>query len=125
MPFTLNLNLSGDSIAIPIIALAILAKFDMPHPTLAVFSIFILYLSLGKLISATIPGGTILVTIAILEQKLGFSPEMVAILIAVEAIFDPFVTMTNVLGNGAFVIICKNILRAFATIKTASLRVTR
>tara|TARA_A100000171_G_C2135265_1_gene149710 strand:- start:1927 stop:3156 length:1230 start_codon:yes stop_codon:yes gene_type:complete len=111
VPFTLNLNLSGDSIAIPVIALAIISGFHMPEPSLGVFCLFILYHSAGRFISAAIPGGTLFITVAILENQLGFSPEMMAILIAGESIFDPFVTMTNVLGNGAFAIICKNIVK--------------
>ena len=51
----------------------------------------------------------------IYESYLGFTPEMIAIILAVNVILDPLVTCTNVVANGA-------LCRVFERVWNAALR---
>ncbi|MFO1258475.1 MAG: cation:dicarboxylase symporter family transporter [Gammaproteobacteria bacterium] len=105
IPATVNIHLIGDSICIPIMAIALLMTFGMGFPSLETFAIFTGYFVLAKFAVAAVPGGGILVMIPIMEQYLGFTPEMSAMITAMYILFDPLLTCTNVLGNGAFAIL--------------------
>lgn len=99
---TVNIHLMGVGIAIPILAITVLMYFGQPFPSLSMFSVFAFYLILAKFSVAAIPGGSIMVAIPVLQDHLGFSPEMSALIISLYALIDPFSTATNVFGNGAF-----------------------
>lgn len=99
---TVNIHLMGVGIAIPILAMTVLMYFGHPFPSLSVYSVFALYLILAKFSVAAIPGGSITVAIPVLQDYLGFSPEMSALIMSLYMLVDPFSTATNVLGNGAF-----------------------
>jgi Na+/H+-dicarboxylate symporter len=64
---------------------------------------------------AAVPGGGILVMLPLLETHLGFSGEMSALITALYILFDPAVTIMNVLGNSALVIF---ISKLFAKLNT-------
>ena len=102
VPATVNIHLIGDCIAIPIFAYAVLKSFGMPEPSLFSYMIFALYFVLAKFSVAAIPGGGIIVMLPILEKYLGFNADMMSIITALYILFDPVITCTNVLGNGAF-----------------------
>jgi Na+/H+-dicarboxylate symporter len=105
IPATVNIHLIGDSIFIPILAIAILLTFGLEFPSLQNFAIFTVFFVLAKFAVAGVPGGGILVMIPILEKYLGYTPEMSALITAIYILFDPLLTCTNVLGNGAFAIL--------------------
>ena len=102
IPATVNIRLTGDCFAIPILAYAVLKSFGMAEPTLLNYLIFSLYFVLAKFSVAAIPGGGILVMLPILEGYLGFNAEMMSLITALYVLFDPVITCANVLGNGAF-----------------------
>lgn len=110
-PATVNVHLIGDSIAVPMIALAIMSTFGLPFPDLTTFMIFASYFVIAKFAVAGIPGGGIVVMIPILEKYLGFSPEMSGLITAIYILLDPLNTTANVLGNGAFAILTTNIFK--------------
>lgn len=107
---TVNIHLMGVGIAIPILAITVLMYFGHPFPNFAVFSMFALYLILAKFSVAAIPGGSIMVAVPVLQDHLGFTPEMSALIISLYALVDPFSTATNIFGNGAFSLILTNFL---------------
>lgn len=111
VPATVNVHLVGDSIAVPMIAIAIMATFGLPFPSLYTFFIFAILFVFNKFGVAGIPGGGIIVMIPILEKYLGFSSEMCGLITAIYILLDPINTAGNVLGNGAFAIITTNIFK--------------
>ena len=102
IPATVNIHLIGDCLAIPLFAFAILKNFSLPMPDMGTYLVFTLYFVLAKFSVAAIPGGGIIVMLPILEKHLGFSAEMLSLITALYILFDPVITFTNVLGNGAF-----------------------
>ena len=111
VPFTVNIHLIGDTLAIPILALAILASFSNPFPTLEQYVIFASYFVMSRFAVAATPGGGILIALPILENYLKFSPEMSALLTTLFILFDPFATAVNVIGNGWFTLLVENYLK--------------
>ncbi len=102
IPATVNIHLIGDSIAITTMALAMLLAFGHELPTLSQFWHFVQFFVMTKFSVATIPGGSILAMLPVLEQALGFTSEMLGFITAVYILFDPLITGMNVMGNGAF-----------------------
>jgi Na+/H+-dicarboxylate symporter len=112
IPFTVNMHLIGDSLAIPVMALAILLSFGQPLPLFGQYLLFAGYFMLCRLAVAAVPGGGILIMLPILEGYLGFSPEMSALITTLFVLFDPFATAVNVIGNGGFAILANQCLKA-------------
>lgn len=102
---TANIHLIGDSIGVPLMAIAILVSFNLGMPDLPTFMAFALHFVIAKFCIAAVPGGGIIAMIPVLEQQLGFTPEMSAIISAFYVLFDPVNTAANVTGNGAFAIL--------------------
>jgi len=102
IPATVNSHLIGDSIAITTMALAMLLAFGQSLPTWPQFWTFAQFFVMAKFSVATIPGGSILAMLPVLEQTLGFTAEMLGFITAVYILFDPLITGMNVFGNGAF-----------------------
>ena len=48
--------------------------------------------------------GGVLVMLPILQNYLGLTPDMLALVTAIYILFDPIITACNVAGNGAFAI---------------------
>lgn len=111
LPISTNIHLVGDSVGIPLLAVAILLTFGLPMPNPHVYLIFSLFFVLAKFSVAAVPGGGILVMLPILTQYLGFTGEMSALITALYLLLDPLITAVNVLGNGAFVVILDNLRR--------------
>lgn len=103
--FTVNMHLIGDSLAIPIMALAILISFGHPLPMFGQYLFFAGYFVLCRFAVAAVPGGGILIVLPILESYLGFSAEMSVLITTLFIIFDPLATAINVMGNGGFSIL--------------------
>ncbi|NDD58408.1 MAG: dicarboxylate/amino acid:cation symporter [Chlamydiae bacterium] len=101
IPATVNIHLIGDCLAIPIFAFAVLKNFSCPCPSLLQYSLFALFFVLAKFSVAAIPGGGIIVMLPILESHLGFSSDMLSLITALYILFDPVITLSNVIGNGA------------------------
>jgi len=102
IPASVNVHLVGDCFAIPIFAFAVMKSFGLAEPTFLSYLIFVCYFVLAKFSVAAIPGGGIIVMLPILETYLGFNAEMLSLITALYILFDPVITCTNVLGNGAF-----------------------
>ncbi len=118
VPATVNIPLIGDCFAIPIFAYAVLKNYGVTEPLFLDYIIFTCYFVLAKFSVAAIPGGGIIVMLPILEKYLGFNPEMMSLITALYILFDPIITCTNVLGNGAFAIFITRIKSFFDACKT-------
>jgi Na+/H+-dicarboxylate symporter len=102
IPATVNIHLIGDCLAIPIFAFAVLKNFHVPEPRIFTYTLFAAFFVMAKFSVAAIPGGGIIVMLPVLESYLGFTPEMLSLITALYILFDPVITFSNVLGNGAF-----------------------
>lgn len=102
LPLSTNVHLVGDSIGIPMMALALgLGSFNsMPSPM--TFLIFSFWFVLAKYSVAAIPGGGILVMLGVLGQYFGFDAHLSAQITFLYILLDPVITMTNVAGNQLF-----------------------
>ncbi len=110
VPATVSIHLVGDSIGVPILAMAILGTFGLPLPDLQTFLIFAGYFIIAKFAIAAVPGGGIIVMIPVLEKYLGFTSEMSGLITALYMLFDPLFTSVNIMGNGAFAVLVSKIL---------------
>lgn len=104
IPITVSIHLVGDCIAIPVFAYAILKSFGFLEPTLINYLIFTFYFVIAKFSVAAVPGGGVLVMLPILEKYLGFTDDMMSMIVALYILFDPIITSANILGNGAFAV---------------------
>jgi len=110
IPATVNIHMIGDSISIPIIAMAILLSFGYSLPTFNQYLIFTAFFMLAKFAVPGVPCGTMLVMLPIFEKYLGFTTEMSSFIASIYILFDPIVTAANVLGNSALVIILTKLM---------------
>ncbi len=102
VPMTTNIHLVGDSLGVPLLAMAIMLGFGGTMPTLMEYLVFAGYFVLIKFSIAGVPGGGIIVMLPLLEQCFQFSPEMGALITTLYILADPVNTAFNVFGNGAF-----------------------
>lgn len=113
IPATVNIHMIGDSISMPLLAMAVSLTFGHSLPTFSEYLLFTQFFMLTKFAVPGIPCGTIFVMIPILEKYMGYTPEMSAFIAAIYILFDSIITATNVLGNSAFVIIMSRIMKVF------------
>lgn len=114
IPTTVNIHLMGDAIIIPLMALAIPFMNGMGLPTFMNYLIFTFYFCLARFSVAGIPGGGIIVILPILQERLGFTSEMLSLITTLYILQDSFGTASNVMGNGAFAMIVERILSPFS-----------
>lgn len=109
MPLTLNFHMLGDTIIVPIIAMIVMRAFDHPLPSAYNFVMFGIFFVLNKFAGGGVPSGTIMVTIPVLKEYLGFDDSMIAFIIAFYGMMDPIATSGNVAANNFFVIIFQKV----------------
>ncbi len=111
MPIMANVHLLGDSISTPTLAMVTMLMFTGTLPSLTQYMAFVFYFCTTMFAVSGIPGGGIIVMIPVLVAQLGFTPEMVSIIMALYLLLDSFGTAANVMGDGALVIIVNKILK--------------
>jgi Na+/H+-dicarboxylate symporter len=109
MPLTLNFHMVGDTIIVPIMAMLVMISLNHPLPSVADFVLFGLFFVLNKFAGGGVPSGTIMVTVPVLREYLGFDDAMIAFIIAFYGVIDPIATAGNVAANNFFVIIFQKI----------------
>lgn len=105
IPATVNINLMGDSMGVPLKILATMITFGIGLPSYDLYLIFALQYIMYMFTVAAVPGATIIVMIPVIQEVLGFNGEMVSLVTALYILYDAIGTTMNVLGNGAFVIL--------------------
>ena len=113
VPISTNLHMLGDTICIPIMALIVISMFGAHMPTFLEFAKFGVFFVFNKFAGAGIPGGTIMVSLPVLKDTLGFTGEMTGLIATIYLVFDPVATTGNVTANGLFVIYIQKILNFF------------
>lgn len=117
IPTSVNIHMLGDSLGIPLLALAILQLSGVPLPDAETYMIFTGYCCLAKFSSAGIPGGSVFILLPILQTYLGLTPEMAGLVATLYILQDSIFTSSNVLGNGAFALLCYRVLKTLRLVK--------
>lgn len=111
IPATVGIHGVGNNLVAPVLAMAILMAFGINLPTLEKYLIFTYFFMMVQFAIPGVPCGSILVMTPLLEAYFGFTPEMSAFMTAIFILFDPIVTMGNVLGNSALVIMLTKVFK--------------
>lgn len=114
IPTTANTHLLGDNITLTIASMALMTIFGMHQPDLGSFVIFAFAYSMAALSCVGIPGGTVLIVLPVLQNFLGFTPEMLSAITTIYVLQDPFGTTANVIGNGGFALLIQRVFRSQA-----------
>ncbi|MBS0624859.1 MAG: dicarboxylate/amino acid:cation symporter [Verrucomicrobia bacterium] len=112
IPATTNIQQIGDCIANSFLCFLIYLHFNGESPPLAVWIPFSLVFVLARFATAAVLGGAIFIMLPIYESYLGFSSEMIAIILAFNVILDPLITCANVVANGGLCRVFERVWRA-------------
>ncbi len=109
IPSTVNINLMGDSLGVPLMIIATMVTFGMGIPPYALFFAFAMQYVMYMFTVAAVPGATIIVMTPVIQEVLGFNAEMIGLATALYILYDAIGTTMNVLGNGAFAVLFNRI----------------
>lgn len=105
IPATTNIQQIGDCLLNAFFCIILLKTFDMPIPDFGAWLVFVGVFATARFATAGVLGGAIFVMMPIYERYLGFTPDMLAMIFALNVLFDPIVTVGNVYANGALCIV--------------------
>ena len=104
VPLCATIHLSGSMMKIGLYAFAVIYMGGLDvSPGLSLG--FILLLGIMMIAAPGVPGGAIMAATGLLASMLGFSDEMVALMIAAYIVVDSFGTAANVTGDGAIALV--------------------
>jgi len=112
-PIMANVHLIGDGISTPILSLVSMSIFLGFIPGIEQYLKFVFYFCLTMLATSGVPGGGVIAVIPVLKSVLGFTPEMVSVMLTLYFLQDSFGTAANVMGDGALMIIVNKWLKRF------------
>lgn len=101
IPATTNIQQIGDCITNAFLCFLIYRHFNGMNPDVITWLSFSIVFVLARYATAAVLGGAIFLMLPIYETYLGFSGEMIAIILALNVLLDPLVTSCNVVANGA------------------------
>lgn len=101
IPTTTNIQQIGDCIANTFLCFLLYLHFYGHTPDLSIWIPFSLVFVLARFATAAVLGGAIFIMLPIYETYLGFTPEMIGVILAFNVILDPLITCSNVVANGA------------------------
>ena len=119
VPSTGNVHMLGDDLTVTMTAMALLTLCGHGMPDLYIFLVYTGAFCIAKFSCVGIPGASVLVVLPVLQEFLGFTPEMVSMLTTIYILQDPFGTFGNVMGNGAFAEGIYALFKRFGKQKTA------
>jgi Na+/H+-dicarboxylate symporter len=111
VPSVVNIHLVGDCFFIPMIALITMTSFGVKFPSIGEYIAFALHFVMAKFAVAAVPAGGVIVMIPIMQNCLGLTVEMTALITAIYVLFDPLITTCNVFGNASMAIVFDKITR--------------
>jgi len=100
VPFGATVLLPGSTMSIVACAVVVMAMFGEPV-TVGMIIPFVMMLGVMMVAAPGVPGGAIMAALGALEVSLGFSGEMMAIMMALYFAQDSFGTAVNISGDGA------------------------
>ena len=104
IPATTNIQQIGDCIANALFGIVLMLNHAIPLPDAQTWIPFMVLFVLARYTTAAVMGGAIFIVLPLFEAYLGFTPEMLALLLAFNVIMDPIITASNVLANGSLCI---------------------
>lgn len=110
IPATTNIQQVGDCLINAFMCLIILLSFGKPIPGIYEWSLFTFAFVIARYATTAVAGGAIFVMLPIYEMYLGFNPQEISLILALNVILDPFVTSANVMGNGALAILLEKLI---------------
>lgn len=117
MPIMANIHLLGDAIGTPILTLVSMSVFLHHTPHFSEYVVFVFYFCIAMFAASGIPGGGIIVMIPVLKSLLGFTPEMISVVMTLYLLMDCFGTAANVMGDGALIIVLNKMLKRLKIIE--------
>ena len=110
IPLCATIHLSGSTMKITACAMALMILEGRPID-FTLFVGFIFMLGITMVAAPGVPGGAIMAAVGILQTMLGFSEEMIGLMIALYIAMDSFGTACNVTGDGAIALIVDKITK--------------
>lgn len=110
IPLCATIHLSGSIMKITACAMALMILHGMPFG-FTLFAGFIFVLGIAMVAAPGVPGGAIMAAVGILQSMLGFSDEMIGLMIALYIAMDSFGTACNVTGDGAIALVVDKITK--------------
>ena len=111
MPILANVHLMGASINIPVLSLATLILFKAMIPTPMEYITFVFYFCTSMFAVSGIPGAGLMVMLPLLIDTFSFSHMMISVLTALYLLLDALSAATNVMGDGALIIILNRLIK--------------
>ena len=108
IPLCATIHLSGSIMKITACAMALMILEGVPFD-FGMFAGFIFMLGIAMVAAPGVPGGAIMAAIGVLQSMLGFTEEMVGLMIALYIAMDSFGTACNVTGDGAIALVVDKI----------------
>lgn len=108
IPLCATIHLAGSTMKIVGFALALQYFFGIPVD-FATFIGFIFMLGIIMIAAPGVPGGAIMAAIAVIQSILGFSEQMIGMMITLYIAVDSFGTACNVTGDGAIALVMDHI----------------
>ncbi|WP_299781699.1 dicarboxylate/amino acid:cation symporter [uncultured Formosa sp.] len=110
VPLCATIHLSGSVMKITACAMALMILEGMPF-SFTLFAGFIFMLGIAMVAAPGVPGGAIMAAVGILQSMLGFTDEMIGLMIALYIAMDSFGTACNVTGDGAISLVVDRITK--------------
>lgn len=109
VPLLATIHLSGSTITLVSCSIAVMMLQGMEAGFAQMFP-FILMLGITMIAAPGVPGGAVMAALGLLESMLGFSDNMLSLMIALYLAQDSFGTACNVTGDGAISAIAERFL---------------
>lgn len=113
IPATTNIQQIGDCIANALFGIVLMLNHGIAFPDAHTWIPFMVLFVLARYTTAAVMGGAIFIVLPLFEAYLGFTPEMLALLLAFNVIMDPIITASNVLANGSLCITFEKVWSLF------------
>ncbi|MDR2928556.1 MAG: dicarboxylate/amino acid:cation symporter [Cytophagaceae bacterium] len=114
VPLCATIHLSGSTMKITALSLAICMMQGLPH-NLLLYSGFICMLGIVMVAAPGVPGGAIMASVAILQSILHFDENTIGLIIALYIAIDSFGTACNVTGDGSIALIVNKLSKRMTT----------